>query len=100
MRRIGVLSFIALTAVLVLIPRQRPAQTEAPGPLPDKALSFRIVFGERQERLGSSSLRISGIVIIKHFSTVAYCLAVGPFAPPASPSKGSPKYLNTAFVRS
>ncbi len=51
MRRIGVLSFIALTAVLALIPRQRPAQTEAPGPLPDKTLSLRIVFGERQERL-------------------------------------------------
>ena len=51
MRRIGTLSMIALIAVLALIPRDRSAPALAPGPLPDKTLSFRIIFGERQERL-------------------------------------------------
>ena len=61
MRRIGMLSIIALIAILALIPRDRSAPMQAPGPLPDKTLSFRIVFGERQERLEdySGSLTLS-----------------------------------------
>src|SRR5271157_1786180 len=61
MRRIGVLSIIALIAILALIPRDRSAPTQSPGPLPDKTLTFRIVFGERQERLEdySGSLTLS-----------------------------------------
>src|SRR5271157_1192885 len=51
MRRISVLAIIALIAILALIPRDRSAPMQAPGPLPDKTLTFRIVFGERQERL-------------------------------------------------
>ena len=51
MRKIGMLSIIALLAILALIPRDRSAPVQAPGPLPDKTLSFRIVFGEKQERL-------------------------------------------------
>ena len=50
MRKIGAASFIALIGILALIPRDRSAPAQAPGPLPDKTLSFRIVFGERQER--------------------------------------------------
>jgi len=51
MRRIAILSIISLIAILALIPRDRSAPMQAPGPLSDKTLSFRIVFGERQERL-------------------------------------------------
>jgi len=51
MRRIGIISIISLIAILALIPRDRSAPMQAPGPLSDKTLSFRIVFGERQERL-------------------------------------------------
>ena len=50
MRKIGMASFIALIGILALIPRDRSAPAQTPGPLPDKTLSFRIVFGERQER--------------------------------------------------
>jgi len=61
MRRIGVLSIIALTAILALIPRDRSAPMQEPGPLPDRTLSFRIIFGERQQRLEdySGSLALS-----------------------------------------
>jgi len=51
MRKIGMLSVIAIGAILAVIPRDRSAPAQAPGQMPDKALSFRIVFGERQERL-------------------------------------------------
>ena len=51
MRKIGAASIIAVIGILALIPRDRSAPAQAPGPLPDNALSFRIVFGERQERL-------------------------------------------------
>lgn len=66
MRRIGMFSIIALIAILALIPRDRSAPMQAPGPLPDKTLSFRIVFGERQERLedysGSLTLNAGKVV--------------------------------------
>src|SRR5271157_35412 len=67
MRRIGVLSIIALIAILALIPRDRSAPTQSPGPLPDKTLSFRIVFGERQERLEdySGSLTLNQGKVVK-----------------------------------
>ena len=55
MRKIGVLSIIALTAILGLIPRDRSAPAQAPGLLPDNTLSFRMVFGERQQRLADYS---------------------------------------------
>jgi len=55
MRRIGMLSIIALTAILALIPRDRSAPMQAPGRLPEKTLSFRIIFGERQQRLEDCS---------------------------------------------
>ena len=55
------LSVVALSALLALIPRDRPAPMQAPGALTDKTLSFRIVFGERQERVEdySGSLTLS-----------------------------------------
>jgi hypothetical protein len=61
MRRIGMLSFIAFIGIVALIPRDRSAPMPAPGPLVDKALTFRIVFGERQEGLKdySGSLTLS-----------------------------------------
>ena len=61
MRKIGMLSIIAIIAILVLIPRHQSAPMQSPGLLIDKTLSFRIVFGERQERLEdySGSLTLS-----------------------------------------
>src|SRR5208283_4225271 len=51
MRKIVLPAIVALSAILAFVPRNRSAPMQAPGPLPDKTLSFRIIFGERQERL-------------------------------------------------
>ncbi len=45
MRRVGMLTFILLIAILTLIPRDRSAPIPSPGMLADKTLSFRVVFG-------------------------------------------------------
>ncbi|MGO8789772.1 MAG: hypothetical protein ACLQVL_20630 [Terriglobia bacterium] len=55
MRKIGAISIIAFIGILALIPRDRSTPIQASAPLPDKTLSFRIVFGERQERLADYS---------------------------------------------
>ncbi len=51
MRRIVVFTMLALAAVLAAIPRDTSAPLEPPAPPTDETLSFRITFGQRQERL-------------------------------------------------
>ena len=61
MRKLGWLSIVALVAIAASNPRVRPAPAQSPGPLPEKTLSFRILFGEKQERATdySGSLALS-----------------------------------------
>jgi len=50
MRKAVWLLAVAPLAILALIPRDRSAPMPVPGPMPDKSLTFRIVFGERQDQ--------------------------------------------------
>ncbi len=60
MRRTAVFILLAIVAVLAAVPRDRSAPLEPPAPPTDEARSFRIVFGEKQERLEdySGSLKL------------------------------------------
>jgi hypothetical protein len=50
MRKLGMLSVVALGAIFLLISLDHPAPLPAAGPPSDKTISFRIVFGEKQQR--------------------------------------------------
>ncbi len=48
--KLAILAISAAIATLGLIARSRSATAQSPGPLAEKSLSFRIIFGDRQER--------------------------------------------------
>ncbi len=50
MRRLGMLAVVALGAICLLISLDHPVPLPAAGPPSDKTISFRIVFGEKQQR--------------------------------------------------
>ena len=50
MRTVSITLILGLAAIVALTPREPSAPMPSPGRLPEKSMSFRIIFGERQVR--------------------------------------------------